>query len=1053
MRTIVLNDFSTTLIQKTAYAALLVLAGVGFLTGYKFNISVGDELAVNAAYSVGFMIGLLSLSIIFIATVLAFSLLFKEEDANFSLIIFSTPINKKEFAFARFTSFYLLTLFAFFALVAGYVIGLHCQADTEMNPGFHLWNFIYPFLIFGAINTFLVCSILLFISYKFKNKLLVAVSGLLLYVLYMIALMYSNAPFMAQSLPQSLFIQRVSAMVDLFGLSAYFFEAKDLTLMQRNNEVVSLTNFLLINRLIFVSFSASMVYLGIRSFSFLPTFKKKSQKQNSQSSRIEYNSTLFTASETLFNRQTKWQAIYSFIKIDTIYIFKSIALAAASLLLLFYVGVEMFNDINKGIRLPQHFASSGLLSQAINSSFYFIGALVMVYFVNDIFWRSKSARFSIIENTTYYAKEKRIGHTGSITLLIFYLTGLLLSEAFVYQFIFNFPYFDVNAYFGVIVFSTFPLILLSLFLLFINALSKNKSVALGISILLFLLFATPIAKLFLENSIFRFLSDYTGNYSNFSGYGDYLKLFLWRLLFGFSLIGFLFLLYHWIKFRSKRIIIIAAVLFCIIIALISSSIYLDGYIPKDKEKQIAERIFYEKKYRKYQNIAQPVIKKVTTRIDLFPEKRTYHIYGKYIIRNMETQSIDSFLLNIPEDFEIKSLTYHYKNETLSIDKPISELLLKESVQPQDSASLEFELTYKWSAVNGHNPFNVIISNGSFMRVSRYFPQFGYDEEKEISDIHIREQHELGRATSIKLLEAPMTVTDNFIDLDMTISTLQTQTAIGTGELKKHWQDKERNYFNYRAKAIPFRFALSSAEYKIKHVQHKDINIAVFYNPLHGSNVNHLIENTKLTLDYCIDNFGSYPFNSVTFAEVSSFTQGFAGTAYPGVIFMTENMTFNTNLEKGNNQDVINELAGHEVAHFWWGTNQIDPDYREGHAMLTESLAMYTEMMIYKKMYGKEKMLERLAIHRQIYNAEKGFNKEIPLIKARDGQSYLSYSKGALVFVKLSELIGEKKLNTALRSFLLKYKYPNSKPVSTNLLDEILAVTDKAHHKKTRTLFE
>jgi len=42
--------------------------------------------------------------------------------------------------------------------------------------------------------------------------------GLLLYVLYMIALMFSNAPFMAQALPQSLRVQRISALVGLFGL-------------------------------------------------------------------------------------------------------------------------------------------------------------------------------------------------------------------------------------------------------------------------------------------------------------------------------------------------------------------------------------------------------------------------------------------------------------------------------------------------------------------------------------------------------------------------------------------------------------------------------------------------------------------------------------------------------------------------------------------------------------------------------------------------------------------------------------------------------------------
>ncbi|WP_109301401.1 M1 family aminopeptidase [Aquimarina sp. AU474] len=1052
MKTIIFYDISAILKRKASFAVLFIFLGIGFITGFKFNISVGKELAVNAPYSVGFMIGLLSLIIILIATVLAFSLLFKEEDANFSLIIFSIPIKKKEFGFARFYSFYGFTLFGFFVLVLGYVIGLHYQEKAILNLGFHLWHFMYPFLIFGVINTLLVCSILFFIAQKFKNKLLVAITGLLLYVLYMITLMFSNAPFMAQALPQSILVQRVSALVDLFGLSGYFFEAKNLNVLQRNNEVVPFSNFLLINRLVVILFSMGMAYLGIRSFSFLPTFKKKSKNQNTSDFKNEYKNVPFTTATTLFNNKIRWRALCSFIKIDTIYIFKSIALVMVSILLVFYMGVEMFDDINKGVRLPQHYASSGLLAQTINSTFYFIGALIILYFVNDIFWRNETSRFSIIENTTYYAREKGMGHAGSITLLILYFTSILLLEAIIFQFIFKFPYFDWRAYFGVLVFNTLPLILFSLYLLFINSLSKNKTMALSFSILFFLMFATPIARSIVSNSLFRFLSGYNGTFSDFLGYGIYVSSFSWRLIFSFSIIGVLLLLYRLIKFRNNRIIVGIAISLLIMIVTVSSFNYLESYTPKDKEALLAKRIQYEKTYRKYQNIPQPTIKEVVTKIDLYPNTQSYRIRGKYIITNTHLQSIDSILISVPEDFEIKSLTYRYKNEIIPIDKSITELHLKKALLPMDSATLEFDISYKWYAVNGHDPFNAIIKNGSFMRVSRYFPQFGYDEAKEITDIHHRKTHELGKPTRIKSLDAPKIKVDDFIHLDMQISTPIDQIAVGTGELKKHWQDNERNYYNYTAEAIPFRFALSSAEYKVKNVNHKGVNIAVLYHPLHENNVNHLIENTKLTLDYCTKNFGPYPFESVSYAEVSSFTQGFAGTAYPGVIFMTENMTFNANIEEGNNQDVVNELAGHEVAHFWWGNNQIAPDYREGYAMLTESLAMYTEMMIYKKLYGKEKMMERVAIQQQIYDAQKGFNEKIPLIKATKEHPYLAYSKGAIVFVELSELIGEQQLNLALKNFLLKHKYPNAKPIASDLLNEVLKVADKTLHKKIKSLF-
>ncbi|MFC6861280.1 M1 family aminopeptidase [Zunongwangia atlantica] len=1055
MKTILLNDIYYALKHIATQFALVAYLVIGFFTGFKFHLNVGDGIAANAAYSVGFMTGLLSLIIILIATLLAFSGLFKERDANFDLIVFTTPIKKRDFAIARFLSFFLLTTFSFFILMLGYIIGLYVQTDSEMLSEFHLWHYVYPFLIFGVINSLLVCSVLFFFAKKFQNKLLVAIAGLMLYITYMIVLMFSNAPFMAQSLPQSLLAQKISAITDIFGLSPYFYNAKDFNVFQRNHNTVALSNFLLINRVGVVLLSLIGVKLAIDSFSFLPNFKQKSyKKEHKQTSKKRKQLEVpFTKVDTFFTSKTKQGALSSFIKIDLIYLFKSIPLISVATLLLFYVGVEMYGDIDMGIRLPQQYASSGLLAKTINETFYFIGALVVVYFTNDVFWRANASGFSIIQNTTYYAKERLVGHGISMILLIIFLTSLMLLEAIIYQLNFQYIHIDWQAYFGVFVFNTLPLILFALLLLFINNISKSKSVALGISILFFLLFVTPISKNIITTPLFRFLSGYKGAYSNFIGYGAYLMPFIYRLIFGFALVGLVFTLYFLIKTKAKKYRFLIITSSCVCIGIVSGYLFLDGYVPKDKEVEILERVAYEKDYRTYQNHPQPTIKKVSTEVDLFPEEHAYQIKGTYWLVNQYNQAIDSILISVPKNFGIQSLLFSYNSDTIKLDSSISEIYLKQALQAQDSAKLTFHLNYKWYAVNGHSPFNAIVKDGSFMRISRYFPQFGYDSNKEVLDKTIRKQHALGEATVMKPFDAMKSNVDDFIELNMQISTDNNQIAVGTGSLKSQWQDSNRNYYTYQADAIPFRFAISSAAYEVKKVQHKDVSIEVLYHPLHKNNVNRLIENTKLSLDYCTKYFGTYPFSTIQFAEISSFTQGFAGTAYPGVIFMTEHMTFHTNLAGNHNQDVINELAGHEVAHFWWGTNQIDPDDREGYAMLTESLAMYTEMMLYKNMYGKAKMLERLAIHKQIYDAEKGFTDDLSLMKATKNNAFISYSKGAIVFVELSELLGEERLNMALRRFLEQHAYPNTKPTSTDLLEVILKVSDDRYKDQIKAMFD
>ncbi|SIT09291.1 Peptidase family M1 [Chryseobacterium ureilyticum] len=240
--------------------------------------------------------------------------------------------------------------------------------------------------------------------------------------------------------------------------------------------------------------------------------------------------------------------------------------------------------------------------------------------------------------------------------------------------------------------------------------------------------------------------------------------------------------------------------------------------------------------------------------------------------------------------------------------------------------------------------------------------------------------------------------------------------------------------------------MSSAEYQVKSIDYKGIIINIFYHKKHFENVNHLLENAKLTLDYCQQNFGKYPFKTINFAEISSFTRGFAATAYPSVIYMPEDMVFHANIHADQKQDVINELAGHELSHLWWGNSQINPDNREGAVMLTETLAMYTEMMLYKKMHGKAKMMERIKVHQQIYDNEKGLFEDLPIYRATGDVPHISYSKGAVAMVQLSDLVDENKVNTTLKNFLNNNQYPK-KPSSMDLLHEFYKIAPNEQIKK------
>ena len=460
-------------------------------------------------------------------------------------------------------------------------------------------------------------------------------------------------------------------------------------------------------------------------------------------------------------------------------------------------------------------------------------------------------------------------------------------------------------------------------------------------------------------------------------------------------------------------------------------------------------------YRPYQQFPQPVITNVKTTVDLYPNENNYAVQGQYTLVNKTGVSIDSLLVYIDRRAKLNSVEIPnaemvkedlvHRHYWYSLSKPL---------QPGDSTTMQFQFSSSWSPFNGHTPFNSIIDNGSFMRISRYYPLLGYQPDNEIGNQEERTKRGMPTPTEVPKLESKDTSTYDFIHLDAVVSTSSDQTAVGVGELVGSWSKDERNYFHYKTPIpIEFRFAFSSAKYAVKKEQHKGIQIEVYYHPQHSENVNQLIANAKNTLAYCEDNFGPYPFKVIRFAEVSGFVEGFNATAYPATIFMLENLAFHSDLTKGNDQDVINELAGHELSHQWWGTSQLAPDEREGSRVLVETLAMYTELMLYQKAHGLERAVGTVAMHRGFYLSARSFSKEVPLYKANPDQIHLFYNKGTVIMHQLRWLIGEDSVNKALNSLLLKHAYPKKMPTTIDLMNAFYAVSKVEAHAAIDEMFK
>ncbi len=1036
------------------YLLLLLFAALGIMVSLKGKFSF-PGVYQNSPYTISYFIGLVSLINIFTITLFAARILLREKDHSFDTILYATPIHKRSFLLSRFFLIFLLAAICFlmvvFGMAASYTF-LSGTAETilPLNP----IHYFYPYLLLVLPNALFCTAIVCFIGWISQQKLLIYLSGLFIYIFYILVSLFSNSPLLANASPVSDETISLMAKLDPFGMAAFFEQTKGWTATLRNTRSLSLEGNFLFNRVLVLIFSIVLTATGIAFYQFKPKAirirKTMGEELPSSYDSHSYKPVKGKLGALLYDLQT----IRSFLQLELILISKSISFILVIIGWMFFLSIEIFSDIDAGIRLPQRYASSGLIANNIIGSFpIFMLALLLFYSV-EMIWRSRNARIDSIENSSPVDnKFILIGKWIALTLIPFALLLAAIFLGLVFQLLYNYPLIDWDVYASLFYLLGVPVILSAGIVVMIQATVNNKYLGLILAAIFLLLANSFVGPMIgLQHPLLRFAKLFSGRYTDMNGFGEYSQAFGMRMLYWCAFTICLFLL----AFKSKQKSFLAIMSLSILLLFTSGwKIYRETTLRSPLEKANWQQN-YEERYRHYQSIPQPTITRVNTRIHLYPEKNSYTLTANYTLVNKQEYALDSFLLYGNPAVRLSALNIENArlHHTDSAYGHWSYRLLK-PLAPGDSISMRFSIDYSWSPFNNHDPMNAIVGNGSFMRISRYFPVLGYQSTNEIEDVATRKTRGMPEATALTKLEVPLPKPYDyeFIHFDAVVSTSSSQTVIGTGELQRSWKDSGRNYFHYTSPdPIPFRFAFSSAVYAVSSSSQNGVRIEVYHHPTHHQNVAHLIEEARATIAYCEKNFGPYPFRSIRFAEVSGFTQGFAATAYPGTIFMTESMIFHADLRNDSNRDVINELAGHELSHLWWGNNQISPDQREGSIILTETLAMYTELMLYKQRHGLTAMKEVVKIHQSIYENGKQYSEEEPLYKASPANIYLAYNKGLVTMYKLFELIGEEKINSALKHFLRSHAYPNPPPTSLDLINAFLGVSDSSLHAAIRKLF-
>ena len=232
------------------------------------------------------------------------------------------------------------------------------------------------------------------------------------------------------------------------------------------------------------------------------------------------------------------------------------------------------------------------------------------------------------------------------------------------------------------------------------------------------------------------------------------------------------------------------------------------------------------------------------------------------------------------------------------------------------------------------------------------------------------------------------------------------------------------------------YAFNSAEYQVKKDKWGDVDLEIYYHKGHEYNLDRMMKGMKYALEYCSTQFSPYQHKQLRIVEFPRVLGSFA-QSFPNTVPFSEGAGFIADVDdssEGGN-DYPFYITAHEVAHQWFAHQVIGADVL-GATVMSESLSEYVGLKIIESVNGKTKMRKFLKKALDNYLTSRTFEtKRENALMYNDGQGYIHYQKGSLVFYALSDYLGEEKLNNTISKYVKNVAFQDPPYTTTiELLD-------------------
>ncbi|HVG43458.1 MAG TPA: M1 family aminopeptidase, partial [Longimicrobium sp.] len=1005
---------------------------------------------------------------IFVLTVFCANAVSRDAEHGMKEIVYATAVGKLRYLGARFAGAMAAAVAAFsIALVGLFLSPLVASLDPaklgEPNPLAYLW----ALLVMALPNLLFAGAVVFAVAVLSRSVLASYVASVFLYMLYLVVGMLIGSPLMAGAKPQPPGAMARAAILDPFGISAFFEQTWYWTPAQRNAQLLALDGSFLVNRLLVVALSAAILAATWRLFSFRLAAGARpapAEAQEPRASGARYRPVPVSPE----SRAGRWVALRAATR-------RELRAAAASkpflALMALWVWVAAITvadaTVSYGDYNTHQLPTTGAMLGALQTPLVFVATLMLGFFAAEVVWRERIVRADeIVDATPTPSGIFYLAKGAALVLLAWLMIGVAIVLAAGYQLINGYTQLRPAVYLAQLWFVGVPLALFVVVVLLVQTLSPNRFLGIVVGMILGLGMISPDG-LGLAHGLLRFGTPARAPYTEMNGFLAP-GAFAWYMAYWGGLAGVLALVTLGLWRRGggrtlpgrvralprrwgRRGLAGAAACLALFLGTGGFSYYNTNVLTRhETSEQTREwQAAYERAWRRYEALPQPRVTAVRAAVDLYPSERRFRIAGSYRLENRTAAALDTVLVSVRRELRFgrmelagARLVRHDEDDGMYL------FALARPLAPGAAAELRFAVESSPRAVEAGGFDYSVVANGSYLTRQAAFPRLGYATGYELDDPSARRARGLGAPRGPVKLETAVAGRDRreeWLTVDATVSTVADQVAIGPGELVREWRQGGRRYFHYRtARPTTPIFAFVSARYRVRRVNHHGVSVEVYHHPGHETNVDRMLATATRSLDMFGARFGPYPHRHLRIAELPGHW-GFGAFAMPGLILYPENRGFLTDRRRGGDIDLVTRRVAHEVSHQWWG-HQLYPAQVEGGSTLVETLAKYSDMLVLEAVQGQGSLPALLRFEREYYVLSR-MNlplPEPPLLRVTDWD-FVYYAKGSIVMEALRDLMGEEALNRTLRRLLREHGAGSRPANTTDLLAALHAEAAPEHH--------